>query len=96
MTEQKIQAKIIKWLEANGHYVVKIITASKAGIPDLIVCTPAGGFVGIEVKTKTGVSSALQKVNIRKINQKGGRAFIARSLDDVKRLLTATNDQLLS
>ena len=36
MTEQKIQAKLIKQLEADGYYVLKLSVTNKPGIPDLI------------------------------------------------------------
>ena len=35
--ESKIQARIIKRLEAQGYYVVKLILTNKNGIPDLLV-----------------------------------------------------------
>jgi len=34
-SEQDIQRKIIKYLEAKGAYVVKVISASKSGVPDI-------------------------------------------------------------
>ena len=36
MTEQQIQSKRIKELEAQGYYVLKLIRTNKNGIPDLI------------------------------------------------------------
>ena len=35
MTEQQIQSKRIKELEAEGYYVIKLIKTNKNGIPDL-------------------------------------------------------------
>ena len=40
MTEQQIQAKIIKEKEAEGYYVIKLKMTNKNGIPDLIVIPP--------------------------------------------------------
>ena len=37
MTEQQIQYKRIKELEAEGYYVIKLIKTNKNGIPALIV-----------------------------------------------------------
>jgi Holliday junction resolvase len=84
MSEQTIQSAIIKWLEKEGFYVIKTITCNKAGVPDIIACAPGGLFVAIEVKTPTGRVSKLQEVHVRKINNAGGIAFIARSLPEVK------------
>lgn len=36
MTEQQIQTKRIKELEAEGYYVIKLIKTNKNGIPDLV------------------------------------------------------------
>ena len=40
MTEQQIQAKRIKELEAEGYYVIKLVKTNKNGIPDLIAIPP--------------------------------------------------------
>ena len=40
--ESKIQARIIKRLEAQGYYVVKLILTNKNGIPDLLVLKELG------------------------------------------------------
>ena len=86
MTEQQIQKKIITYLEKQGCYVVKVITASKAGVPDLLACC-GGQFYGLEVKTPIGRPSKLQLANVAKIVTAGGVAKIARSVDDVKEVL---------
>ena len=40
MTEQQIQSKRIKELEAEGYYVIKLTVTNKNGIPDLIAIPP--------------------------------------------------------
>ena len=85
MTEQTIQKKIIKWLEGEGYYVVKVVSANKSGVPDLLVCVD-GIFVGIEVKkpeTKNNVSK-LQKYHLDLIQKSGGKSTVAWDLDMVK------------
>lgn len=82
-----IQAKIIKWLEAKNYYVVKTMVTSKAGVPDILACSPKGRFIGIEVKCPGGVLSKLQEVNLRKIQDRQGISFIAYSLEEVIRQL---------
>ncbi len=85
---KKIQASIIKYLESKGAYVVKVVTASKKGVPDIIACYK-GQFVGIEVKrpeTKTNVSP-LQSYNLKKIEEAGGLSFVAWDLAQVKSVI---------
>ena len=84
--EQKLQTKIMKWLKDNGYYAVKIVVASKNGVPDIIGCTPSGGFFAIEVKFGANKASKLQEWNVKEINKRLGIAFVAYSLDDVKRV----------
>lgn len=43
---------------------------------------------GLEVKTATGKTTALQDLAIRDINSAGGTATVVRSLDDVKQALS--------
>ena len=91
MLESGVQSKIIKWLESEGHYVARVITAGKSGTPDLLVCVKdSGRFVALEVKRpKGGVVSPLQKHHIVKIQEAGGIAAVVRSVDDVKETLAS-------
>lgn len=88
MSEKTIENKIKGYLDAIGAYHIKTHgnMFSKAGTPDIIACVN-GVFVAIEVKKPGGVVSALQMANIKLINNAGGTAFVAYSLDDVKREL---------
>lgn len=86
--EKKIEQSIIDYFKKRtDSHVYKIHGGSqyqRAGIPDLLACVN-GHFVAIEVKRpKGGIVSALQEENIRLINQAGGVAFVATSLDEVK------------
>ena len=88
MTEQQIQKSIIKYLESQGAYIVKVISASKAGVPDILCCYQ-GKFIGIEVKkpsTKNNVSK-LQEYNLKKIRESGGIALVAWSLEQVMEIV---------
>ncbi len=84
MSEQDLQKKIIKHIESNGGYVVKVISASKSGVPDLLACLN-GKFVGIEVKApgKMKNVSPLQEINLERIRKAGGQGFAADSLEKV-------------
>ena len=83
MTEQEIQKKILNWLDKRGYWAVKTIQSNKRGVPDILACSPLGEFIAIEVKTPKGVVSELQQYQLAKINDTGGIAFVARSLEDV-------------
>jgi Holliday junction resolvase len=88
MKEQDIQRKFIQYLESQGAYVVKVISASKSGVPDILFCYE-GVFAAIEVKTPTTKNSVsrLQQYNIDKIHECGGQATVAWTLDQVEDFL---------
>lgn len=75
MLESKVQRKLIKKLESEGWYVVKIIACNKNGFPDLI-CFKNGTVECVEVKAKKGVVSELQKYRIKELNEKGIKAYV--------------------
>ena len=58
------------------------IKQAKAGAPDIIICVD-GLFVGLEIKTKIGKQSDLQKAAQIKIEKAGGKYFIIRSVRDL-------------
>lgn len=87
MSEQKLQAKIITWLQDNGFYTVKVVVATKKGVPDIVGCTPTGKFFAIEVKFGSNKLSKLQEYNLRVIKENGGISLVAYSLDDVTSVL---------
>lgn len=88
MTEQQIQKKIITYLEKEGCYVVKVMSASKSGVPDILGCYE-GVFFGIEVKTPTTSNnvSKLQEYNLDKIIESGGHSLVAWNVEQVEEFL---------
>ena len=78
MTEQQIQAKRIKSLEAEGYYVIKLIVTNKPGIPDLIAIPPNTGVLFSEVKRPDGKLSKLQEFRIKELNKHGIRTEVYR------------------
>jgi hypothetical protein len=55
---------------------------SAPGLPD-ICAVYRGRMVAIELKAPKGIVSPYQEEFIKRINEAGGLAFVARSLDDV-------------
>ena len=78
MSEAQHQSKLIKQYEAEGYYVLKLISTNKAGIPDLVALKP-NDVKFIEVKgVKTPVSK-LQEYRIKELKKLGFDAEIKRS-----------------
>ena len=86
--EAVLQTKIIKHLASKGAYTVKVITASKAGVPDLLVCYK-GLFIAIEVKApgKLSNTSKLQEYNLDLVLEAGGSSTVMCDTKDIDNFL---------
>jgi Holliday junction resolvase len=78
MTEQQIQSKRIRELEAQGYYVIKLVRTNKNGIPDLIAIPKNSDVLFCEVKRPEGRLSKLQEYRIKELNQHGINTEIYR------------------
>lgn len=87
MTHASLLAGVKKYLNQLGVYVFKYhgTNFTSRGVPDLICCYQ-GKFIAIELKSGKDKLTELQKHNLDLIQQSGGVAFTARSLDDVKKV----------
>lgn len=83
MSEQKLQAKILKWLDKQGFYTIKVIVCNKKGVTDIIACSPEGLFVGIEVKWGNNKPSKLQEYHVSEIKKRNGFAMVCWSLEEL-------------
>lgn len=88
--EQDIQSKIIGYLNSQGFYTIKVVRASKRGVPDICSCVH-GLFVVFEVKDKNGLVAPLQQANIDKVIKSKGFAYSVRSLSEVKSIINKLN-----
>ena len=86
MLESKIQSRIIKELEKNGCYVIKIIAANRAGNPDIIACYK-GRFLAVEVKQPGKSPTDLQNSKLEAIKKAGGEAITLSGSNDIASIL---------
>ena len=93
-SENKIQAKIVKFLESRGAYVARIVKAGKSGTSDLIMCY-RGHFGAIEVKDLKGKASPLQLYHLDLVEKAGGFAIVARCVEDVEQVLRYIDDEVM-
>jgi len=78
LKEQHIQSKLIKQLEEQGYYVIKLVKTNKNGIPDLIAIPRDSDVEFIEVKRYDGKLSKLQEFRIKELNNHGIKAVVFR------------------
>lgn len=84
MRESAIQAKIRKYAILHGWCVVKLITCSVNGLPDLLLMKAPRRVLFIEVKGLMGIVSDLQYHRINELRAMGFEVIVAKSIDDVK------------
>jgi Holliday junction resolvase len=76
MREQAIQSKLIKKLESEGYYVIKLIKTNKNGIPDVIAIPKDSGVEFYEVKVPGKKPSVLQQFRLKELNDHGCNAKV--------------------
>lgn len=81
MTEQQIQSKRIKQLEAEGYYVIKLIKTNKNGIPDILAIPKDADVLFSEVKKPSGKVSVLQEYRLKELESYGFRTEVYRGVD---------------
>lgn len=84
MSESKVQAKILKYLQEAGYYTIKTIITNKNGTPDIVGCDRAGRFFALEVKSKGKKATTLQQYKLNFIKDLGGISAVVYSVEDVK------------
>jgi len=78
MTEKELQNKVAKFLKSQPRtWFFKVWGGGyqKAGIPDIICCVN-GLFIALELKSDAGKPTALQRINISRINAAGGLGIV--------------------
>ena len=70
-------SRIIKRLEAEGYYVVKLILTNKPGIPDLL-CLKNGKALFIEVKRPKEKPRPLQEYRMNELRNLGFECEVRR------------------
>ena len=81
MRESAIQNQLIKKYKAQGYYVIKIIKASKSGIPDLLLIKD-GVASFVEVKAPNGRISPLQRLRASQLRAAGCKVRFATQGDN--------------
>jgi len=84
--EKRIQKDIVTWLKGDGFHVDVINKGMYGtnGIADIIACKN-GRYIAIEVKRQGNTPTLLQERWLEDVQDVGGIAFVAYSIQDVIR-----------
>ena len=84
MQESEIENKLRKVVENKGGVCFKFVSPGNRGVPDRIAIYPGGMIHFIELKTKVGRLSALQKTQISRLRDLETEVFVLRGIEGVK------------
>jgi Holliday junction resolvase len=75
--EKKVKQKVAKLLKEAGAYYFFPATGGygRSGVPDIVGCLD-GKFFGIECKAGKNTTTALQELELRKIEESGGITMV--------------------
>lgn len=98
ISEDAVVKSIITLLKKRGAYTINVhgSTYGRRGVPDLIACY-RGRFVAIEAKRPDAPDTtitALQRHELRRIQNAGGAATVARDADKIRLVLDAIDNEL--
>ena len=83
-----LEKDIEKFLNDNikklGGRSYKFVSPGNSGVPDRIIFLPGGRIYFVELKTKRGRPSALQKLQRRRFKELGHEVYFLYGLEDVK------------
>lgn len=76
LLEQKVQSNLIKKLEQDGYYVIKLSVTNKNGIPDIIAIPRDSDVEFYEVKQKGKRPSEIQVYRMKELHKHGIKSFL--------------------
>jgi len=87
--ESVLQKQCMDFCKKNCTLVFKVESQSVVGFPDLLVITPQGDTIYIELKTSIGKLSAMQKRLHKKMRENNARVYVCRTLTEFKEAIEA-------
>lgn len=87
MREKDIEKILVNEVRKLGGRAYKWVSPGNDGVPDRIVVLPGRPPVFVELKTETGKLSALQEVQITRLEALGQDVRVLCGLQEVKRFL---------
>lgn len=87
MREAEIEKILVTGIKRLGGRAYKWVSPGNDGVPDRIVILPGQAPIFVELKTEAGRLTALQKVQIKRLQDMGQDVEVLYGLDKVKDFL---------
>lgn len=95
MLEKEVEAKLVRGVKQLGGIAYKFVSPGNSGVPDRIVVLPGGRVEFVELKSKTGRLSSIQKRQIARLESAGKKVQVLYGEDDVAAFLLSWGRVLL-
>lgn len=92
MREKDIEAVLVREVKRMGGRAYKWTSPGNDGVPDRIVILPNRNPIFVELKTEKGKLSALQRVQIRRLQELGQDVRVLYGLGAVEQFLGECQD----
>lgn len=87
MKEKDIEKILTDGVKGLGGRAYKFISPGNAGVPDRIVVLPGRQPVFVELKTERGAMTALQRVQVGRLEDLGQDVRVLRGAEEVREFL---------
>lgn len=85
--EKDLEAYLGREVKKVGCLYYKFVSPGNRGVPDRMIVRPDGFLMFVELKTEVGKLSALQKSQIRKLEEFNQNVYVLYGRDDVENFL---------
>lgn len=87
MLEKTIETRLRDGVKALGGKAYKFVSPGNSGVPDRLVCLPAGRMVFVELKAPGKTPRPLQKACHRQLQHMGHSVWVIDSAERVEEFL---------
>jgi len=87
MTESDVVGSIRKYLKSKDYFTYNLQVVTPSGMPDMVVISPEGKHIYLEIKKQGGRLGSMQKYMIKKLRKRQCEVHVVYSLDKVKEIL---------
>ena len=87
MKEKEIEKKLVDGIRELGGRAYKWVSPGNDGVPDRIVFLPSGLVFFVELKTESGSLTALQKIQIARLEHQGQKVRVLYGIREVEDFL---------
>ena len=95
MLEKDIEKFLNDNIKKLGGRSYKFVSPGNSGVPDRIIFLPGGRIYFVELKTKKGRPSTLQKLQRRRFKKLGHEVHLLYGLEDVKVFLMKIKEEVV-